>query len=240
MKNFIVFDTETAPTVKHYDRRAHPETSLVYDFGWVVVDGNDFSIKEERSFIIAETFTNHQLMNSAYYANKLPQYIERGRLFAADWFIVSFYTAWDTFLKDIKTYDITDVWAWNIHFDNVTLDHTINVYSNGFMNTFLPTSCNYRDAWDYVSSRCCVTEKYINWCIENGYTSAKGNPSTKAETCYRYLNAENDFIESHTALDDAKIEAMMVIKAKKRHAKGAMTIGQGWRYPANARKILKL
>ena len=76
MKNFIVFDTETAPTVKHYDRRAHPETSLVYDFGWVVVDGNDFSIKEERSFIIAETFTNHQLMNSAYYANKLPQYIE--------------------------------------------------------------------------------------------------------------------------------------------------------------------
>lgn len=238
MKDFIVLDTETAPTVKHTDRRAHPETSLVYDMGWVVVDGNNFSIKESHSFIIADTFMNHQLMNSAYYAKKLPQYIERGRLFAADWFIVSFYTAWEIFLKNIETYNVTDIWAWNVQFDNQTLDHTINVYSNGFVKSFLPDGCEWRDAWDYVSSRCCVTEKYVRWAINNGYVSAKGNPSTKAETCYRYLNEDDSFIESHTALDDAMIEAAMVIKAKKRHAKGAMTTGQGWKYPYQVKRKL--
>ena len=235
-KNFIVLDTETAPTVHHWDKKAHPETSLVYDMGWVVVDGNTFEPLQTRSFIIADTFTNHQLMNSAYYAKKLPQYIERGRLFAADWFIVSFYTAWETFLADVEEFNVCDVWAWNVQFDNKTLDNTINTYSNGFIDTFLPSDCCWRDAWDYVSSRCCVTEKYVNWAINNGYTSPKGNPSTKAETCYRYLNGDNDFIESHTALDDAKIEAMMVIKAKKRHAKGANSTGQGWRYPLEVKK----
>ena len=55
MANFVVLDTETAPTVNHKDGKAHPETSLVYDFGYTIRD-NDNSVIRERSFVVTDTF----------------------------------------------------------------------------------------------------------------------------------------------------------------------------------------
>lgn len=239
-KNFIVLDTETAPMVKHCDGKAHPETSLVYDLGWVVVDGNTFEVIDRTSFVIADTYCNPALMNSAYYAKKLPQY-NKGAAFnpAAEWHIKSFLEAWQIFCEHIKTYNVKKVWAWNVQFDNVALDHTISHYSNGFVTSFLPQGVTYGDAWDYVCSRLCATKKYVNWCLQNNFVSAKGNPKTSAEIVYRYISSQNDFIERHTAQSDAQIEAQMLIKAKKAHKKGKDTIGQGWRYPVNTLKEMR-
>lgn len=234
-KNFIVLDTETAPTVKHHDNQAHPETSLVYDLGWVVVDGNTLEIISQTSFVIADTYCNPTLMNSAYYAKKLPQY-NAGAAFcptAAEWHIKSFLEAWQIFCNQVVFYNVKKVWAWNVRFDNIALDNTISHYSNGFINSFLPQGVIYSDVWDYVTSRLCSTKKYVKWCKNNGFTTAKGNPKTSAEIVYRYLTSQLDFIERHTANSDAVIEAEMLIKAKKAHKKGANTIGQGWRYPKN-------
>ena len=240
-KNFIVLDTETAPMIKHRDGKAHPETSLVYDLGWVVVDGNTFEIISSTSFVIADTYCNPALMNSAYYAKKLPQY-NAGAAFcptAAEWHIKSFLGAWQVFCNQITFYNVQKVWAWNVQFDNIALDHTITHYSNGFITSFLPQDVTWGDVWDYVTSRLCITKKYVNWCIDNEFITAKGNPQTSAETVYRYITSQPDFIEQHTAQSDAEIEAQMLIKAKKAHKKGKNTIGQGWRYPVKTLKEMK-
>ena len=63
----LMIDTETANTI---------EQPLPYDIGWVVCDRNG-NIYEERSFIISETFIGMKdVMKSAYYAEKIPQYWE--------------------------------------------------------------------------------------------------------------------------------------------------------------------
>lgn len=231
-RNFIVLDTETAPTVAYADGNAHPETSRVYDLGYVVSDRKG-NVVEKRSFIIAETFFNASLMNSAYYADKLPQY---NAGIGKECKPVSFLEAWRTFKQDIKEFGVKDVWAFNARFDETSLNATMRAFSNGFQGFFVPFKCNMRDIWDFAGSTICNTKKYVKWCFENGKTTAKGNPSTNAETVYSYLTKQTDFKERHTAADDAGIELEILLACFKRKQKARQTCGQGWR---DAYKIAK-
>ena len=51
-------------------------------------------------------------------------------------------------------------------------------------------------------------KSYIKFCKENGYMTQHSTPrvQVKAEVLYRYISGNNDFIESHTGLEDALIE----------------------------------
>lgn len=233
MANFIVLDTETAPTVNYNDGKAHPETARVYDLGYVVCDGNG-KVLMERSFIITDTFFNDRLMNSAYYAEKLPQY-RTGM--GHEWDPVSFSMAWQTFKSDVKTYGVKTVWAYNARFDETALNATIRAYSNGFAGFFIPYGVKVKDVWDYAS---CLTgtKKYVKWAFDNGFTTPTGNPSTGAEAVYRYLTKNLDFTERHTALSDAHIELSIMLAAKRRKAKTRHSKGQGWRDAAKIAKQL--
>lgn len=235
MANFVVIDTETAPTVNHGDNQAHPETSLVYDFGYIIADNNGH-IYVERSFIIAETFCNTNLMNSAYYANKLPQY-KQGM--GDEWQVVSFLEAYRTFKDDCKQYNVKTIWAYNVLFDEIALNNTIKTYSNGFLNWFKPYGMKYRDIWSEVGFTICNTKKYVNWAIEQGFTTSSGNPSTSAENVYRYMIGDEEYIERHTALEDCYIELELLLKAKRYHKKTPKGKKQGWRAVAKIRKDLE-
>ena len=63
---FIVIDTETANTL---------DDPFTYDIGFAVVDieGN---VYEKYSFVVADIFLDKELMKSAYFADKIPQYWE--------------------------------------------------------------------------------------------------------------------------------------------------------------------
>lgn len=228
MANYVVLDTETAPTVDHKDNQAHPETSLVYDFGYTIRDCNDCELVS-RSFLIAETFTNVRMMNSAYYADKLPQYhAGMGGTDSSTWRVVSFVEAWETFKADCKLHNVRTAWAYNARFDLIALNNTIRTYSNGFVRFFFPYKMKVRDVWDYASN-ITSTKAYVAWCIENGYFTASGNPQTGAEIVYRYVAKDSDFVEQHTAYSDACIENAILVAARRRHAKTRHTMGQGWR-----------
>ena len=60
----IQLDTETANGL---------EDALPYDIGYAVIDTNG-KIYLTRSFINADIFYYRALMNTAYYANKIPMY----------------------------------------------------------------------------------------------------------------------------------------------------------------------
>lgn len=234
MVSYIVLDTETADTVKHSDNNAHPETSLVYDFGYIVCSSKGEELARH-SFAISETFANVNLMNNAYYAEKLPQYYAGMR--NGSWQTVSWVDAYNQFRKDCKTFNVKTVWAFNARFDRVALNHTTETYSNGFVKWFVPYGIKWGDVWDYASM-VTGTRRYVVWARDHGYTTPKGNPMTNAECVYRYLTNDPTFTEAHTALDDATRELFIYQWCKRQHRKTRHSIGQGWRDAAKVSKTL--
>ena len=237
MANYIVIDTETAPTVNYNDNNAHPETSLVYDLGYVICDGNG-NVIVERSFVITDTFYGRKNnMESAYYACKIPTYeqgIKRG-----EWETVSFLTAYETFQRDCREYKVKNVWAFNVRFDETVLNNTLRVYSNNYRKFFIPYGVKTRDIWDYASNITSSTS-YIKFCIDHGYFTATGNPQTNAEKVFAFLNDQADYEERHTALEDCKIENAILKAAKAKHTKTrTKSKGQGWRDAAKAYKAMQ-
>lgn len=236
MKKFIVLDTETAPTADSpKDGNPHAECMNVYDLGWIVTDkaGN---IYERRSLIISDTFFNDRLMQSAYYADKRPIYLDG--IGTREWEVVSLHTAYDLFCDTVKRYGVREVWAYNANFDKKALNRTIQDCSEGWRKWFFPFTVKICDIWDFAGSTICDTNKYVKWCMENDHMSEKGNPSTSAETVYRYLTG-TDFQEAHTALQDCEIELAILRAALKRKQKKPTTCGQGWRKASKRAKALQ-
>ena len=57
------------------------------------------------------------------------------------------------------------------------------------------------------------TEEYVAFCVANGYMTKANKPQTKAETLFRYITNNNDFIEDHMALEDSRIELDILMRA---------------------------
>ena len=230
----LVIDTETAP-MRKVPMHLMAANSLVYDMGGVVRDTKTGEIVHSFSFIIADTFYNNTMMQSAYYANKLPQYHEG--VAKGLWTSVSFKYAYDYIHNIIAQYGIKTVWAYNAQFDMATLNNTINHYSNGWVTDFFPSHVTVKDVW----TRCANitgTKKYVSYCIDNGYLTTNGNPKTSAEIVYRYLTQNHNFIEAHTALNDAEIEAFILTCAQKNKKKAMKGIGRGYKMAADMAKSM--
>lgn len=73
------------------------------------------------------------------------------------------------------------------------------------------------DLWGLACERLINIDKYRNYCLDNGLLSASALYfKTSAETSFQYLMNKHDFIEDHTALSDAEIEAQILTKALKK------------------------
>ena len=110
-KYYLVLDTETCNTI---------EQPLPYDIGWCVCDryGN---IYQERSFVVADTFLDMKdVMKSAYYAEKIPQYWEDIKNGTRE--IKSMWNIRKLMLDDIKVYKIKEIGAYNMGFDKRALN----------------------------------------------------------------------------------------------------------------------
>jgi hypothetical protein len=73
------------------------------------------------------------------------------------------------------------------------------------------------DLWGIACDRLINIDKYRNYCLDNGLVTASVIYfKTSAETSFQYLMSQHEFIEDHTALSDAEIEAQILTKALKR------------------------
>lgn len=232
-KKFIVLDTEGVndgkPNANNLGANA-----LVYDVGLVVADraGN---VYDRFSLVNTDVFYKDKLMKTAYYHDKLPQYHEGiGEL----WEPMSWLQIVNLMRDLVMDYGVRDVWAYNVSYDQAATNYTTAKASNGFKRFFAPYGTRYRDVWDYAGSTLCSTKKYVGWCIEHGFISASGNPSTSADTVGKYLRGSLYYEEQHTALSDAEDELRILLAAMKRKQKARQSRGQGWRDAAKIAKEL--
>lgn len=208
--NRIILDTETAGNVNCR------KTLRVYDLGYQIVD-SDFNVLATRSFVVRDTFFNKELMNTAYYAEKVPAYW--GDIKAGTRKIKAASTVYNQFHEDCKEYGIKQVWAYNAAFDRSALDTMTRVYSNQFIKSFLPKGVQWCDIWACATDIICNKRPYFDFCLANGYVSESRNVKTSAEIVYQFLTNNPAFVESHTALEDVKIETAILqacLRAKKK------------------------
>jgi hypothetical protein len=60
---------------------------------------------------------------------------------------------------------------------------------------------------------------YKRFCEENGFLTANGRLSMKAEILYRFISKDLDFVESHTGLEDVMIEKEIMAYCYRQHKK---------------------
>lgn len=210
-KDKILFiDTETA--------REMPN-QIFYDFGYAVTD-RDGRIYETKSGINGDVFFGQQEdMRSAYYADKIPQYRDdmwEGRRVVLD----TLELKW--LIHDVcKRWNIKYLCAYNTYFDLRSCNNTIRMVSEDKYKYFFPYGLEVWDAWSMAKDTICKQKKYIKFCEENGYMTKHKTPrpQTKAEVVYKYITGNNDFVESHTGLEDVMIEIEIMKKCFKAHKK---------------------
>lgn len=214
MNKFIVLDTEATNTNKKNTARFGKGAS-VYDLGYVVADASG-AVYYQNRIIIADTFNDAALMRSAYYANKLSQYYTE---LANGCKLMTMRDALKTLHKDIRTYGIRDVWAYNARFDADALNSSVSQASNGFCEWALPYDVKWRDIMRYAQSTICDTKKYRTWCEGRGLITKTGRARVTAEAVYQYITRDHDYTEEHTALSDAQDELTILLACLKRKKK---------------------
>lgn len=205
---FIVFDTETANAI---------DCPLVYDIGWAVVDKHG-NVYRTRSFINREIFfLEKDLMQSAYYAEKLPLYYERIKNGSAQ--VANWQTIKSTLWADIAEYEIKEVIAHNARFDYLATATTQRWLTKSKYRYFLPYGV---EVWDTLKmARSVVANKptYRKFCEENGHTYGKNGNQVRltAEVLYQFITQNKEFEEEHTGLSDVLIEKEILKYCYRQH-----------------------
>lgn len=191
---FIVIDTETTNSI---------DDPLCYDIGWAVVDifGN---VYEKYSYVVADIFLDKELMSSAYFADKIPQYWEDIKSGSRE--LKSFFNIKKIFADCVKRNFVTIILAHNARFDYRSLNLTQRFLTSSKFRYFFPFGI---EVWDTLKmSRMVLKEiqSYDEFCYLNNYLTKRLCKRYTAEIIYRFITGNNEFIESHTGLEDVLIE----------------------------------
>lgn len=188
--NICIFDTETTSLDRPY----------CYNIGYVIANAETREILCRRSFVVEQIWHNLPLFSSAYYADKRPLYVAAMR--ARTTIMDKFGYICQQMIRDFRAFSVEIAYAFNSDFDEKVFNFNCDWYkcNNPFDNVPI------KDIRGFVHAFL-VDDMYKAFCEKNGYFTETGNYSTTAETVYRYIFNNTDFIEAHTALNDAEIEA---------------------------------
>ena len=194
---FLVVDTETCNTI---------DDPFAYDVGFVVVKATG-EVLESHSYVVADIFLDKDLMASAYFADKIPQYweeIKSGKR------ILRRFKTIRSILRDVVAqYGIRYMVAHNASFDYRSLNYTQRLLTSSKYRYFFPWGVEIWDTLKMARQVLGKDENYRQFCIDNGYTYGKEEkPQLRftAEIIHRYLTGNLDFVEEHTGLEDVLIE----------------------------------
>lgn len=202
----MVLDTETCNSYVDETGKLVLDDSLVYDTGFSIVDlhGN---VYEEHSYIVDDVFMKmKELMKTAYYADKIPQYW--ADIWRDDRKVITFKELKWLIRDKIKQYNITAVACHNARFDVNALNKTERWLTKSKLRYFFPNNVEIWDTLMMANSILSNRASYKKFCTDNGYLTKHSTPRPQltAEVIYRFIKKDTSFIESHTALEDVQIE----------------------------------
>lgn len=190
----MMIDTETTNDI---------DCPIVYDVGYQVFTLND-GVLCERSFVNADVFLDKDLMASAYFIDKIPQYwddIKNGKRLLKKWFNIKRQIA-----EDCELFNVKYVCAHNAMFDNRALNTTQRYQTTSKFRYFLPYGVEWLDTLKMSRQLLKNNEDYGEFCYNNDYLTKNGQRRYTAEIIYRWLSGNHTFEESHTGLEDVEIE----------------------------------
>lgn len=209
---YLGLDTETCNGMKN-----DLSQSLCYDIGWAIVDRKS-NVYKKRSFVVLETFFGMtDLMQSAYYAEKIPRYIWDINHNLRE--VASIKEIYYALREDCQEYNIKAIFAHNARFDVNALNNTIRYITKSEKRFFLPYGIPIWDTMKMAQDVIATQKTYQRFCIDNGYMTnhAEPRPRITAEVLYKYIAGQHNFIESHTGLEDVLIEQEIFSHCWRQH-----------------------
>ena len=205
---YLTIDTETANSL---------DDPMVYDIGGAIHDKQG-KVYETFSFVIYETFVGmRDLMQTAYYADKIPWYEED--LQAGTRTMVRYNTARKHIADLCEKYNVRAIIAHNARFDYRAVNTTQRYLTSSKYRYFLPRGIEIWDTLAMARDTVAKQPSYIAWCKEHEYMRSAKTPRMTAEILYRYLIGNPDFVESHTGLEDVLIEKEIFAWCMRQHKK---------------------
>jgi DNA polymerase III epsilon subunit-like protein len=212
--NYILpIDSETCNIVP--TETVTPGNNLTYDIGFKLVKPSTGEEILRRSYVVREIFFGEtERMKSSYYAEKLPRYykdIAEGKRE-----VKSFFEIMNEISAICKRYNVVGIVAHNARFDVDALNTTARWLTGLDYVRALPDV----EIWDSMKMwNACKPARYADWCEENGYMTKHRPPRVRltAEIIYRFITGDDEFIESHTALEDVDIETEIIMACYKSH-----------------------
>lgn len=194
MKKYIILDTETTNDI---------DCPLVYDFGFSVIDANGKTYASY-SFVNADIFCDDELMATAFFADKIPQYWEDIK--SGNRVLKSFRSIEKIFRRVCNDWEIDTFIAHNARFDYLALQTTKRYITTSKSRFFFPYGSKFVDTLKLSREVFGQNETYRNFCVSNNYVTKFGQNRYTAEIIYRFLTGDNNFVEDHTGLADCMIE----------------------------------
>ena len=221
----LVLDTETANTLRAEDGSLDMSSVLMYDCGWSIVDTKG-NVYRERSFVNCDIFLyEKQLMQSAYYAYKIPCYL--ADLAEGKRIMSNTYEIRQTMLADIKEFHIHEVVAHNARFDINALNLILRWTTKSKFRYWFPKDIEIWDTMKMARSVILNKPTYAKFCEKHNFFTTNGKLPLTAETLYRFIIKDPFFVEAHTGLEDVQIEREIMFYCYRQHKKMVKTL-----YPA--------
>ena len=211
--NVAIIDTETT------------KNNMVYDLGVAILNTSTGEIVDTMNAVVSETFGDVAAMRTAYYASKIPQYL--AAIDAGELEVLAFSDCFKRFGELLAAHGVRSVWAYNMAFDFKALNRTIGELSNGFVGCFFPDDVKCYDLMSSAINLVGNTRRYQSWALEHGYVTPTGRAKATAEIMFRFVTDDNTFIEDHTALSDAMVEADILAHLVAKKA-GYKRHGEKW------------
>lgn len=193
-EKFMVFDTETTNDI---------DCPIMYDFGFAIIDKNG-NVYRKGSFVVADVFLDKELMESAFFAEKIPMYWEQIK--SGERELKRLANIRKIVLNTMKEFNIKIVMAHNTRFDYRSTATTQRYMTNSKYRYFFPYGTEFWDTLKMAREIFSDDENYCAFCTENDFLTKNGKNKYTAEIIYRYLTDDISFVESHTGLEDVMIE----------------------------------
>ena len=160
-QRIIMLDTETTNTL---------DDPIVYDLGYEIFDleGN---LYDRNSFVNADVFLDKELMASAFFADKVPQYweeIKQGKRELRTWRTIT-----DTLYKAIKENDATIICAHNSRFDYRAIHTTQRYETSSRWRWVLPWGMEWWDTLKMARATLGKSADYKAFCVAHELLTEK-------------------------------------------------------------------